>query len=108
FREKWRAKAEEPKPRLRDRLQPFQPRCCRAGPRVHCTARRELQIGFASRSGMERPAAEGDSPVSESDPTPGRVPEYHVEGLSCGNPSGPPSQDKYSRRPMWSTYRMEQ
>ena len=55
---------------------------------------------FASRSGMERPAAEGDSPVSESDPTPSRVPEYHVEGLSCGNPGGPPSKAKYSWRPI--------
>ena len=72
---------------------------------MHCTARRELQIGFASRSGMERPAVEGDSPVSESDPTPDRVPEYHVEGLSCGNPGGPPSKAKYSWRPIVNEYR---
>ena len=72
---------------------------------MHCTARRELQIGFASRSGMERPAVEGDSPVSESDPTPDRVPEYHVEGLSCGNPGGPPSKAKYSWRPIVNKYR---
>jgi hypothetical protein len=54
---------------------------------------------------MERPAVEGDSPVSESDPTPGRVPEYHVEGLSCGKLGGPPSKAKYSWRPIVNQYR---
>ena len=55
---------------------------------------------FVSGSGMERPAREGDSPVCESEPTPDRVPEYHVEGLSCGKPGGPPSKAKYSWRPI--------
>ena len=72
---------------------------------VPCEARRELQIGIASGSGLERPAIEGDSPVCESDPTLGRVPEYHVEGLSCGNLGGPPSKAKYSWRPIVNQYR---
>jgi len=67
---------------------------------VPCEARRELQIGIVSGSGLERPAEEGDSPVCESDPTLGRVPEYHVEGLSCGNLGGPPSKAEYSWRPI--------
>ena len=54
---------------------------------------------------MERPAREGDSPVRDNVPTPGRVPEYHVEGLSCGNPGGPPSKAKYSWRPIVNEYR---
>jgi hypothetical protein len=70
-----------------------------------CDSRRELQIGIASRSGLERPAREGDSPVRESDPTPGHVPEYHVEGLSCGKPGGPPSKAKYAWRPIVNQYR---
>ena len=32
-------------------------------------------------------------------------PEYHVEGLSCGNPGGPPSKAKYSWRPIVNEYR---
>ena len=54
---------------------------------------------------MERPAREGDGPVRDNVPTPGRVPEYHVEGLSCGNPGGPPSKAKYSWRPIVNEYR---
>ena len=83
-------------------------RCSRGvvGPAGGCyEAHEELQIRFASRSGMERPAVEGDSPVSESDPTPDRVPEYHVEGLSCGKPGRPLSKAKYSWRPIVNEYR---
>jgi hypothetical protein len=65
-----------------------------------CETRRELQIELVSGSGMERPAEEGDSPVCENHSTPDRVPEYHVEGLSCGKPGGPPSKAKYSWRPI--------
>ena len=89
---------------MRDRSQPLQSRCCRA-------EQRELRFPqgvtnrIVSRSGMERPAREGDSPVRESDPTPDRVPEYHVEGLSCGNLGGPPSKAKYSWRPIVNKYR---
>ena len=32
-------------------------------------------------------------------------PEYHVEGLSCGKPGGPPSKAKYSWRPIVNEYR---
>ena len=34
-----------------------------------------------------------------------RPPEYHVEGLSCGNLGGPPSKAKYSWRPIVNEYR---
>ncbi len=54
---------------------------------------------------MERPAEEGDSPVRESVLTPDRVPEYRVEGLSCGKLGGPPSKAKYSWRPIVNQYR---
>ena len=85
-------------------MQPLPSRCCRAGPRaLQCP--QGVTNRIVSRSGMERPAVEGDSPVHESVPTPGRVPEYHVEGLSCGNPGGPPSKAKYSWRPIVDKYR---
>ena len=54
---------------------------------------------------MERPAIAGDSPVRESDLTLGQVPEYHVEGLSCGNLGRPLSKAKYSWRPIANKYR---
>jgi hypothetical protein len=89
---------------LRDRSQPLQSRCCRAGQQELRFLQR-VTNRIASTSGMERPAIEGDSPVGESVPTLDRVPEYHVEGLSCGKPGGPPSKAKYSWRPIVDKYR---
>ena len=61
---------------------------------------------FASRTCQERQAVEGDSPVGESKmASVHRQPEYHVEGLSCGNLGGPPSKAKYSWRPIVNKYR---
>ena len=61
---------------------------------------------FASRTRLERRAREGDSPVGESETASvDRPPEYRVEGLSCGNPGGPPSKAKYSWRPIVNEYR---
>jgi hypothetical protein len=59
-----------------------------------------------SRTCQERQAIEGDSPVDESEmASVDRPPEYHVEGLSCGKPGGPPSKAKYSWRPIVNEYR---
>jgi hypothetical protein len=63
----------------------LQPRCCRAV-RWELPFPQGVTNRFVSRSGLERPAEVGDSPVRESDPTPGRVPEYHVEGLFMWEP----------------------
>ena len=60
---------------------------------------------FASRTRQERRAIEGDSPVGEAIGLQDRPPEYHVEGLSCGKPGGPPSKAKYSWRPIVNEYR---
>ena len=61
---------------------------------------RGVTKSIASRAALERPAIEGDSPVGEMIDLRVRPPEYHVEGLSCGNLGGPPSKAKYSWRPI--------
>ena len=45
------------------------------------------------------------APSTKASELRGRPPEYHVEGLSCGNLGGPPSKTKYSWRPIVNEYR---
>ncbi len=44
---------------------------------------------------MERPAIEGDSPVSEIQKGPSGIPSTTGHVKSCGNPEGPSSKAKY-------------
>ena len=60
---------------------------------------------IVSRTCQERQAIEGDSPVSEAICLRHWPPEYHVEGLSCGNLGRPLSKAKYSWRPIVNKYR---
>ncbi len=64
-----------------------------------------VRKSIRSRTRQERRAIEGDSPVGEAIDLQCRPPEYHVEGLSCGNLGGPPSKAKYSWRPIVNQYR---
>jgi hypothetical protein len=60
-----------------------------------------LIVEHAWNGGPERVTA----PYAKSIELRNRPPEYHVEGLSCGNPGGPPSKAKYSWRPIANEYR---
>ena len=60
---------------------------------------------IVSRTCQEGQAIEGDSPVGEAMNLRDRPPEYHVEGLSCGNLGRPLSKAKYSWRPIVNKYR---
>lgn len=65
-----------------------------------CRFATEFRKSHARRRCLERPAAEGDSPVSENARPPVGDPKYHSEGLQSGKLGGPPSKAKYLRRPI--------
>ena len=48
------------------------------------------------RNGLESPAIEGESPLSEIDGGPSEFPSTAGHVKPCGNPGGPPSKPKYS------------
>ena len=56
----------------------------------------ELQRTTDSRSGLERPAIEGNSPVDESVVPPRRILSTAGHVKSRGNLGGPPPKAKYS------------
>ena len=57
--------------------QPLFRRCCRAShPRRHGAAAVRNRVG--RRTFLEGTAAEGESPVADTDPAAGGVPEYHA------------------------------
>ena len=58
-----------------------------------------------SRSGLERPGTEGNSPVGEKSNVFGSIPSTAGHGESCGNQGGPPPKAKYPVRPIVNKYR---
>jgi hypothetical protein len=55
----------------------------------------EVKKLIVSRTCLERPAIDGDSPVCESDQPSVTALEYHPEGLQGGKPVRPLSKAKY-------------
>ena len=65
----------------------------------------ESEDSESSRTGLERPATEGKSPVGERRGAAGRIPSTTGHEESRGNPGGPPSKAKYAWRPIVNQYR---
>jgi hypothetical protein len=79
--------------------------CCRAGLRSTALPAGSYKSGSLAEVAWKGQPQRVTAPYAKAIRLPCRVPEYHVEGLSCGNPGGPPSKAKYSWRPIVNQYR---
>ena len=72
---------------------------------MHCTARRELQIGSLAEVAWKGQPQRVTAPYAKAI----RLPDVSLSTTwkvsSCGNPGGPPSKAKYSWRPIVNQYR---